>query len=123
MIKVYKLLRLYPDGRLYSWVARGVHRLEYKTDELILHPNMFVFQQREVAKDWRAEEIVVWECETSQVKPVPEFVLHNDLLNQFFDDYWEGVSRGVHLYIHRVVSTPPAGTVLVDDLRLIKEVR
>lgn len=123
---VYKVLDTH-GGRLTSVGTIYPHELVYHPGELLRHPNIFVFESEEAARKWvtTPEKSALWECETSSTRPAPMLILKAHYVNQEFEGYWEAVSEGAFpgwMAISMLKETPE-GTVLVDDLKLIREIK
>jgi hypothetical protein len=126
MITVYKVLDT-TYGGLRSLGTVPPHELIYEPGVVKQYPNMFVYESEEAARaggvGWR--HIVLWECETTQTRPAPELIVKAHYLNQCFNAYWEagGDHKGLEGWpgwLNHMLKTPPDGTVLVDDLKLIR---
>lgn len=126
---VYKLLSIINSaGDLASFIAIGEHQIQYPKDRAILYPNMFVYESEAKA---RADigfannpRLALWECETeNEPRPAPSFILRSRYINQHFNAYWEGERKGLWAdWFSSILRRPAPGTLLVDDLKLIRPV-
>lgn len=124
MRTVYKLLDAASEpGKLLSFGTAGVHEVEYKPGETVYHYNMFAFDTLEHARLYANYDAApIWECQTSTTRPAP-VMLHVALVDEWCAEFWEAWGRGNlgEEWYNRVVYSP-LGTLVCDDLKLIREV-
>jgi hypothetical protein len=105
-------------GKILSAGIEGKHETEYVPGEWKHLSNIFVFDTQENA-DYCGFGNHTWECETPETHPAPSYILLSwDITDELFEAFWADPQG----YTRDNIEITPAGTLLCNELLLIKRV-
>jgi hypothetical protein len=118
-VRVYKLVRRTPDGRLVSaYVERPKLELEYPPGEWVEAKvgYLFSYRDRKDAEAGKGSAHEVWEAEAEGIHPTPDVIPNlwaasERLLEEFWESMWVSQAFG---------QLTMTGTVLSKRLRLVR---
>lgn len=113
MRTVYKLMNPEMQSAI---VGHTKYAIQYVVG-LNVHPNMFVFETLQQAREYGHFWYPVWECETTEARKPPKEILVWTRLNYWHDEFWAGTFKD-----ETFLDPPPEGTLLCNDLRVIRRV-
>lgn len=118
-MRVYKVLyRRY--GQLTSAYVEGRYEQFYEPGEQLLCPNIFVFCDEELARNYASSVQELWLAETDEVRPAPAKILDLSKLDEYYDVYWE--HRHERIWPD-LLTEPPKGSFVCDGLTLLERIQ
>jgi len=139
--KVYKIVSVEPDGRtLRSAIVRNQigWTVEYVVGQFVHptqpHTGLLAFNRLEAAREFAITEgfdhypksLRIYRAVGRAVSPLTRMSVAGermDLARRFWDWYWSGAQVSDAKSLNFYIDTPPSGTVVCQEIKLIAPVR